>query len=177
MLSVQGETTKLSKAIILRQAWIDTICDIGSFVHLVGGFDQYGQCIVDNIQNLLILHPDHLISATVVGDSFTCTRKAVLQDRVKTTSDANQATTYGHMLHEIFQASLRANRWDEEWMTSTIEKVATQHLEDLFEINIEHAMAVDQLKVRIVDLQAWAETFIAAKPTVCVFHPILTWPS
>ena len=156
----------LKKAIILRQAWLDTPCSVGNCVHLVGDFDGYGQCTVDNTQNLLILHPDHLISATVVGDSFTCTRKAVLGDRVKATSDANQATLYGHMLHEIFQEALRVNRWDNEWMASTIERIATRNLEGLFELNIEQSMALDQLMARVVDLQAWAEIFVAAEPKV-----------
>lgn len=166
MLSVQGETIKLSKAVILRQAWIDSPCVTGSYIHVVGDFDRYGQCVVDDTQNLLILHPDHLISATVVGDSFTCMRKAVLGDRVKATSDTNQGTLYGHMLHEIFQEALRANRWDDEWMVSSIERVASHHMEGLFELNIEHATALDQLKARIVDLQAWAEIFISTKPKV-----------
>lgn len=171
MLSVQGETVKVTRVIILRQAWIDSPCVTGSYVHVVGDFDKYGQCIVDNTQNLLILHPDHLISATVVGDSFTCMRKAVLGDRVKATSDASQGTLYGHMLHEIFQEALRVNRWDEEWMASTIERIATHHLEGLFELNIEHAVAIDQLKARVVDLQAWAKIFIAAKPKVGILTP------
>lgn len=135
---------------------------------MVGEFDRYGQCTVDNSQNLLILHPDHLISATVVGDSFTCTRKAVLGDRVKATSDGNQATLYGHLIHEIFQEALKANRWDDEWMVSTIERIANRHLEGLFELNIELSIALDQLKARISDLQVWAEIFVTAEPRVRV---------
>lgn len=163
---MQSDTNNLHKAILLRQAWVDSRCSPGSYVHLVGDFDRYGQCVVDNSQNLLILHPDHLISSTVVGDSFTCIRKAVLQDRVKATSDGNQATAYGSMLHEIFQEAMRVNRWDDDFMTSTIDMICTRYLETLFEINIEHSMAVDQLKARAADLQAWAEIFISAKPKV-----------
>ena len=169
MLSVQGEKDKLNKAIILRQVWLDTPCSVGSYIHLVGNFDRYGQCIVDNAQNLFILHPDYLISATAIGDSFTCTRKAVLGDRVKATTDANQATLYGHLLHEIFQEALKANKWDNDWMASTIERTATRNLEKLFELNIEHSMALDQLTARVADLQAWAKVFIAAEPKVRVF--------
>lgn len=164
VLSVQCERTKLRKAITLRQSWIESPCSPGSYVHLIGDFDRLGQCVVDNAQNLLILHPDHLISSTVVGDSFTCTRKAVLQDRVKATSDANQATIYGHMLHEIFQEAMRANRWDDEFMATLIENLAAQYLETLFEIQIELATAVEHLRARAVELQAWAEIFISARP-------------
>ena len=155
--------------ITLRQAWLDSPYSVGSYVHLVGEFDRYGQCTVDNSQNLLILHPDHLISATVVGDSFTCTRKAILGDRVKATSDGNQATLYGHIIHEIFQEAMKANRWDDEWMISAIEMIATRHLEGLFELNIEFSTALDDVKARMSDFQAWAEIFVAAKPNVRLF--------
>ena len=164
VLSIQCERTKAIKALTLRQAWVESPCASGSYVHVVGDFDRYGQCIVDNSQNLLILHPDHLISSTVVGDSLTCTRKAVLQDRVKTTSDPNQAMIYGHMLHEIFQEALKANRWDDEFMSTCIEQTCSRYLEALFEISIEQTMAADQLKARAKDLQAWAAVFISKTP-------------
>ena len=166
---MQNEETKFSKAIILRQVWIDTPCLPDSYVHLIGDFDRFGQCVVDNTQNLLILHPDYLISSTVVGDSFTCTRKAVLEARVKATSDANQATLYGHLLHEIFQEALKANKWDDDFMASLIEKIATRSLESLFELQIEIPVAVEQLKARAVELQAWAKIYVAAKPKVWLF--------
>ena len=151
---------------MLRQAWVDSPCTPESLVHLIGDFDRCGQCVVDNSQNLLILHPDHLISSTAVGDSFTCIRKAVLQDRVKATSDTNQSNIYGNMLHELFQEAMRVNRWDDEFMTTTIENLATQNLEKLFEIQIGHDTAVEQLKTRAVDLQAWAKIFMSARPRV-----------
>lgn len=140
-------------------------------MHVVGGFDRYGQCLVDNSQNLLILHPDHLISSTVVGDSFTCTRKAVLQDRVKATSNPNQAMIYGNMLHEIFQEALKANRWDDDFMSTLIEQTCSRFLESLFEISIEQVMAADQLKARAKDLQAWAAIFVSMRPKVSGNHP------
>ncbi|KAL6717879.1 DNA replication endonuclease-helicase Dna2 [Lecanora helva] len=165
ILAVKCERTKLSKVIALRQAWIQSPCTPESFLHLIGDFDRYGQCVVDNSQNLLILHPDHLISSTVVGDSFNCTRKAILQDRVKVTSDANQSTIYGNMLHEIFQEAMRANQWDNEFMTATIRALTTQHLETLFEVQVELEVAVEHLQARVADLQAWAEIFISTKPS------------
>ena len=164
---MQCERTKTSKVILLRQAWIESPCTPGSYIHVVGDFDRLGQCIIDNTNNLLVLHPDHLISSTVVGDSFTCIRKAVLQDRVKATSDPNQATVYGHMLHEIFQEAMRANQWDDNFMTTLIETIATRYLETLYEINVQHITAVEQLKARAADLQAWAHIFVSAKPKVC----------
>ncbi|KAL8691540.1 MAG: hypothetical protein Q9224_004155, partial [Gallowayella concinna] len=164
VLVVQPEKTKVNKAIVLRQSWVRSPCSPEAFVHLIGQFDKFGQCIVDDHQNMLILHPDHLVSATVVGDSFSCTRRAVLQDRVKATNDASEAQIYGHVLHEIFQAALKANRWDDEWLHNTIETIASRYLESFFEINLDPTMAVEQLKNKSVALQAWADIFVSASP-------------
>lgn len=166
MLLVQNEKTKLKKAITLRGYWFESPCTPGSYVHLIGDFDQHGQCIVDDSQNLLIIHPDHLISATVVADSFSCTRRAILQDRVKATSQISEPTVYGSILHEVFQEAMKANLWDTESMTLIIETIATRYLESLFELNIALARAVDHLKSKAVNLQAWADVFVNVKPKV-----------
>ncbi|KAL8923946.1 MAG: hypothetical protein Q9172_002910 [Xanthocarpia lactea] len=164
VLVVQPEKTKSNKVIVLRQSWVRSPCSADSFVHLIGEFDHRGQCIVDDHDNMLILHPDHLVSATVVGDSFSCTRRAVLQDRVKATNDASEAQVYGHVLHEIFQEAMKANRWDDEWLHNRIEVIASRYLESFFEINLDPILAIDQLKSKSTALQSWAEIFVSAKP-------------
>lgn len=151
---------------MLRDVWVDLSCTAGSYVHIIGEFNDRGQCIIDNANNMLILHPDHLISATVVADSFSCIRRAVLQDRVKATSEANGPQVYGHILHEIFQEAMKANKWDTEWMSSTVLAVASRYLETLFEINIELNNAVEHLMSKIPELQAWAKIFVTARPKV-----------
>ena len=151
---------------ILRQSWFDSPCTPGSFVHIIGDFDNAGQCIIDDANNMLILHPDHLISATVVADSFSCTRRAVLQDRVKATNESNEPQVYGHILHEIFQEAMKANRWDSDWLAMTIEAIASRYLETLFEINVEMAKAIEYLKSKMPELQVWAELFVTARPKV-----------
>ena len=64
---------------------------------------------------------------------------------------------------------MRANRWDDEWLASTIEIIANRYLEKLFEISVEVPRAVDHLKSRVVEMQAWAEVFVTAKPKVSIF--------
>ena len=136
------------------------------FIHILGDFDHAGQCIVDDAQHFLILYPDHLISATVVADSFSCTRRAVLQERVKATSPANEPQVYGHILHEVFQEAMKMNRWDTEWLAHTIESICLRYLETLYEINVEMYLAVDHLMSKVPELQAWAKIFVCARPKV-----------
>ncbi|MCJ1248384.1 Tripartite DNA replication factor [Trapelia coarctata] len=164
ILFVEEEKNKNKKVVILRQSWFDSPCTPGSYIHVLGTFDKDAQCIIDDAQSVLILHPDHLISATVVADSFSCTRRAVLQDRVKATNEANGPQVYGHILHEIFQEAMKANRWDTEFLAKTIETIAARYLETLFEIHVEIVQALDHLKSKVPELQSWAQVFVTARP-------------
>lgn len=154
------------KTVHLRGVWIESPVTVKAYVHVIGLFDAHGKCVIDDEQNILILHPDHLISSTVVADSFGCTRRAVLQDRIKSTSDASAPLVYGTILHEIFQAAMLANRWDTEWLSDLIERVAQSHLELLYTIKLEVPHAVQYLQSKMGELQSWAELFVSSQPNV-----------
>lgn len=115
---------------------------------------------------MLILHPDHLISSTVVADSFSCIRRAVLQDRVKATNDTSEPLVYGTILHEIFQAAIMANQWNSEWLATAIHDIASRHMEELYIIRVQVSKAVEYLSAKMPELQAWAELFVSSKVNV-----------
>lgn len=154
------------RTVHLRGSWFDTPAHPESYVHVIGEFSTKGQCIVDDAQNLLILHPDQLISATVVADSFGCMRRAVLQDRVKATSESTPPLVYGTILHEIFQEALLANRWDMKYLASVIERITEKHVEDLYTIKVGMATAREHLQSKMIELSSWAASFVSSKPTV-----------
>lgn len=134
-----------------------------------------GQCVIDDAQNLLILHPDQLISATVVADSFGCMRRAVLQDRVKATSEPTPPLVYGTMLHEIFQEALLANRWDLGYLAKVIEKIMEKHVEDLYTIKVSMAIAREHLQSKMTELTYWARAFVSPKPKVSRIESPFGW--
>jgi DNA replication ATP-dependent helicase Dna2 len=131
---------------------------------------------------MLILHPDHLISSTVVADSFGCTRRAVLQDRVKATSEASPPQVYGQILHEILQEAMKANRWETAWLNDLIDRVALRYIESIYEIKLDVDQAVTHLRSKMPQLQSWSQLFVSAKPKVRSFpalggrFEVLTFP-
>ncbi|KAL1958605.1 hypothetical protein VTO42DRAFT_4202 [Malbranchea cinnamomea] len=165
VLLVQEEKTKRGCAITLRDSWFDTPCTKGSYIHLIGDFNNMGQCIVDNENNLIILHPDHLLSATVVADSFTCPRRAVLQDRVKVTSEASKPQVYGHILHEIFQGAMKRNQWDLATLNRIVQEILVKYVESLYDINVSMDEAKEYLRSKMPALKAWGETFLLVRPS------------
>nr|XP_036587856.1 DNA replication ATP-dependent helicase Dna2 [Colletotrichum truncatum]KAF6798997.1 DNA replication ATP-dependent helicase Dna2 [Colletotrichum truncatum] len=164
ILIVQADNSKNMKTIHLRDDWYETPAHAKAYVHVIGTFSASGQCIINDSQNILVLHPDQLISATVVADSFSCMRRAVLQDRVKATSEATAPLVYGTMLHEIFQEALMANTWDLRFLSTIIDKVIEKHVEDLYKIKVSKSIAREHLQSKMTELSSWATAFVASQP-------------
>ncbi|KAL7925211.1 DNA replication factor Dna2 domain-containing protein [Trichoderma austrokoningii] len=164
ILLIQADGSKTTRTVQLRGSWYDTPAHADAYVHVIGEFSFKGQCVVDDAQNLLILHPDQLVSATVVADSFGCTRRAVLQDRVKATSEASPPLVYGTMLHEIFQEALLANRFDLGYLSELIDKNIDKHIEDLYTIKMSVAAAKEHLQSKMTELSYWAKSFVSSQP-------------
>lgn len=152
------------RTIHLRGDWFETPAHPKAYVHVIGDFSADGRCIIDDSQNILVLHPDQLVSATVVADSFSCMRRAVLQDRVKATSEATAPLVYGTMLHEIFQEALMANKWDLRFLSTIIDKVIEKHVEDLYKIKVSTSIAREHLQSKMTELSCWASAFVSSQP-------------
>lgn len=164
ILLIQADKKKDTRTVHLRASWFDTPAHADAYVHVIGDFTPKGQCVVDDAHNLLILHPDQLISATVVADSFGCMRRAVLQDRVKATSEPTPPLVYGTMLHEIFQEALLANRWDLRFLGTVIDRIMDKHVEDLYMIKVGMAVAKEHLLSKMTELGFWAKSFVSPQP-------------
>lgn len=166
MLLVQDEKSAQKKVVILRESWFDSPCCKDSYIHLIGDFDTAGHCIVNDSHSMIILHPDHLVSATVVADSIGCQRRAVLQDRIKNTGDIGKPQVFGNIFHEVFQEAMKANQWDISSLRCLVELVIVKHIEELYLIHMSIPEAIDYVMGKIPALMSWADTFLKAKPTV-----------
>ncbi|THC92535.1 hypothetical protein EYZ11_007988 [Aspergillus tanneri] len=165
VLLVQDERAKQKKVVILRESWFDSPCSKDSYIHLIGDFDANGHCVVDDSNNMIILHPDHLVSATVVADSVSCQRRAVLQDRLKNTGDASKAQVFGNISHEVFQEAIKNNRWDTVFLRSLVETTSIKHIEELYLIHMSVAEAVEYMMGKIPAMTSWAELFLMSQPS------------
>lgn len=164
ILIVQADRQNASKTVHLRGDWLDTPAHPKSYIHIIGDFEPSGRCIIDNDKNIVILHPDQLISATVVADSFSCMRRAVLQDRVKATSDPSAPLVYGTLLHEIFQEALMLNDWSPVFLSGVIDRVMKKHVVDLYTIKVGFTDTREHLSSKIPEIRGWAEKFVSAYP-------------
>ena len=177
LLVADNERTLRPTAITLRGSWTATSVAAGNTIHVSSLHDQTissdhasppGQITINDDESspLLIVHPDHMLSATTVADSFDCTRKAVLQDRIKATGETSKPMVYGKILHEIFQQALSANQWDEYFLSALVQKTVQNHVGGLWELGmVDTLLAIEEVTAKMGELSAWAGVFVATKPS------------
>ncbi|RDX75612.1 DNA replication ATP-dependent helicase/nuclease DNA2, partial [Mucuna pruriens] len=100
----------------------------GDTVHVIGQFNEGGNCDIDHDNNFLIVHPDILVSGTRVAASFSCPRRTVLDERLKY-NDYSTAALIGTMLHQIFQAGLTKDNPTVNFMEDYAEVVLQRNIE------------------------------------------------
>lgn len=176
ILVVKEDRTSSHASITLRGSWANTTIAKGNLVHvsyLPGqmkeeAFFTSQQLQLDDSEAsaFLVVHPDHMLSATTVADSFDCTRKAVLQDRIKATGETSKAMIYGKILHEIFQQALGSNQWDDQFLSDLVERTVQAHVEGLWELGMQDTvLATEEIKAKMGELAAWAKVFVAPEPS------------
>lgn len=170
------DRTSSHVAITLRGSWAATSVTKGHIVHVshlpgqTKGHEFFASQqleLNDNEESaFLVVHPDHMLSATTVADSFDCTRKAVLQDRIKATGETNKAMIYGKILHEIFQQALGANQWQDQFLAELVDRTVQAHVEGLWELGMQDTvLATEEIKAKMGELAAWARVFVSSEPS------------
>ncbi|KAJ3168668.1 Tripartite DNA replication factor [Geranomyces variabilis] len=167
ILRLLDESSQKERWLHLREDWWQLDVDVGDYLHLVHGeFDStHNRCIADNSKPTLVtLHPDCLISATSLSESFGCLRKAILQDRVRSQGDITPPLVYGKMMHCLLQTCLKANDFSTARIEREIEGLVLNGIEDLHAIGEDEAMAKAHLAQFVPGLRAWAAVFVGPAP-------------
>ncbi|KAJ3256230.1 Tripartite DNA replication factor [Chytriomyces hyalinus] len=160
VLRLFDEKTNSEVTVKLREDWCQTEVSTGNYVHIIT--DSHSSTyIIDNESGFIIVHPDTLVSATYVADTFQCLRRSVFQDLCRVTNDSSPALVYGKILHEVFQTCLL--RKSDGFSDSMLEKViGTQvHacLEDLWAIGETEESAKLHMMEMVPSIKDWGRKY------------------
>ncbi|URE05999.1 DNA replication factor Dna2 [Musa troglodytarum] len=131
VLRLLNEQSGQERILHLCDEWFYSLIGPGDTISVVGDFDGMGRCIVDHAKNLIIVHPDILVSGTRVASSFTCSRRAVLDERLKS-SEHSSAALLGTLLHQIFQAGLLNEFPSRQFLEEYAGMVLQKNIENIY---------------------------------------------
>ncbi|KAG6902436.1 hypothetical protein C0995_016615 [Termitomyces sp. Mi166 len=143
-LIVKLDYSKERRRVILRDDWVITDIRVGDIINVLGTFTlaaTSSSSITQSItitakSNLLILHPDLLLTATALSNSPQCRRKPLLSNLVRSTSDTTPALVWGNLLHEVMQSCLCEDRWETIWVDEKIDEAILKSLNELVKIDV-----------------------------------------
>ena len=104
------------------------------------------QLLVDNNQGFLVVDPDRLISATTVSDSFTCSRKTVLNQKISNFG-YSWPLLKGTLLHSLFQA--RNN------LEAEISNLMEKSWDNMYVLDLNEYQLVEKLMPEVKLIKDW----------------------
>ncbi|KAI0746475.1 Dna2-domain-containing protein [Daedaleopsis nitida] len=169
ILDVEVVPSKERRQIILRDDWTHAEIRSDDTVNAIGEWAKsLASCIptitVCSKHNFFIHHPDILLTATSLSNASQCSRRPLLANMVRSSSDVTPALVWGNMLHEVMQTCLSVARWDEKFLDKKIAEVVQRSLGDLLRIDIGVDQAIIEVKTRAQGLKGFANKFMAQSP-------------
>lgn len=180
--------------VLLRHDWFESPVNTGNVVRVVlvnanGTYLRWATVdhlatpvTVDMHNNFFILHPDTLVSGTIISDSFYCLRKSVISaltpPSFELDSAVGQASQFGSMIHDIFQNVLVLDSNTRDYSTpeelsqrggvdimsfyEVVEDVVNRNTDELFaaSIPVPHARLV--LHKVVPNLVEWYRSFMGS---------------
>lgn len=160
LIQEDKKQTTLAK---LRGDWRHTVICVGDVVH-IPFISHTPEIVIDNTKHFIIVHPDRLISCTAVADSFVCTRKSVLQVKVRGTSEYTEALVHGNILHRVIQNALNVGDFKVESIKLEMEHVVMDSLKDLYAMDQDEKTALSILNEYADSISRFGSTFVSKIP-------------
>ena len=86
----------------LKGTWFDTSIRQGDIVNVLGLDEEVNKdWVIDDMNGLLVVNPDVLISGTSIVSTLFCMRKAVLNERFKGQEGSSRSMLIGTLVHEL----------------------------------------------------------------------------
>lgn len=111
-----------NQVVLVRDQWQELPIKPGDIVHVVTDEQNGNAHLVDNDHNLLIWHPDTLLSATTIAQSIHCQREAVINSKFRGPGEYNVPIIVGNIVHVIFQRCLSERDITDEFINSVVDE-------------------------------------------------------
>ena len=149
----------------LQGSWGSSRLDVGEEINLVraalsdealrGSLDKEEMLTVsDTSQDLLLVrYPGRLVTGTKLSTATTCTRQAVLDEKVQNGFGFHPAAVLGSMKHEIIQTAMTRNKWSKEFLVEQIGVTMKRSFEQLYGAAMDLEKTVEELQDFIPTVQ------------------------
>ncbi|KAG2004575.1 DNA replication helicase dna2, variant 2 [Coprinopsis cinerea AmutBmut pab1-1] len=158
------------RTIYLFDDWYETPVHPGDTINVLGAFSSTSPPSIEitSQSNLVILHPDILLTATSLSNAPQCPRKPLLSSLVRASNDTSPALVWGNMLHELIQRCLLHPdpqlAFSPSFINGQIDSIIVSSLGSLVVLDISEETARATLRDRARALSSFASRYIGSTP-------------
>lgn len=182
LITAKDTVSDVQCSFMLLGEWRTTRVEIGDHFRVIltdnrGVFlrwdvvQQYTDVVVvDDDRNLLVMHPDVLLSGSSIAESVSCVRKTVLLARNPGTGGAGSAPAFfGNMLHDLFQTVLvmlseKSGEVDHMELAMLPEDILRSKTATLYQLDLKSKDALTVLHDAIPMVLDWYNKFFRSSP-------------
>ncbi|KAG8995284.1 Tripartite DNA replication factor [Tulasnella sp. JGI-2019a] len=170
--------TDEKRLVILKDDWVLTNVRSGDTINIIGHFAIKRSTIqassssvtiassitITALKNIIILHPDLLLTSTSISSTSQCARKPLISSLLHSPFNVTEASTWGTMLHEVMQACLSEGRWDKPFIEERTDQAVRGGLGELLRISIGVEKAKEEVRTKAVGIEKFSSKFIGDAP-------------
>jgi hypothetical protein len=159
--------------IYLRGEWYYTLVSPGDILHLCSLTGRYrteasalpiilhtdpppGSDIDDLV---LVMHPDLLMTPTLVSETVGCSRRAVLKSRLGSTGLTSKAALYGTMRHGLFEQCMKEKNFTLESARIHVQKIVLKNAEGLIGCGVSATEAESEVIGVLPHIRRFADQY------------------
>ncbi|KAI9438474.1 Dna2-domain-containing protein [Lactarius indigo] len=128
--------------------------------------------LLTTLDNLLIHHPDTLLTPSLLASAPNCQRKPLVTALVRALSPPTPSLVYGTVLHEVFQSCLQEGRWDAPWIEARVDSALSASFGDLVRASVPLSTAKDEILRRAVGVETFGRRYIGDHPRYFLQHRV-----
>jgi len=144
----------------------------GDVVNVIGTFilkgDGEKSITLTTLENLLIHHPDTLLTPSLLASAPNCQRRPLITALVRALSPPTPALVYGTVLHGVVQNCLQEKRWDMPWIEARVDSALSMAFGDLVRAGVTLSVAKDEIIRRASGVNTFGPRYIGDNPKVLV---------
>lgn len=118
--------------VIVRDHWITLEFKVNDVIHIILSKPGDSFQLVDKNHNLLIWHPDTLLSSTRIADAVDCKRKSIINQKFNGPGIISVPFIIGNITHALFQECLLHKCVDSEFAEKIIEEQINTHIIEIY---------------------------------------------
>jgi len=121
---------------------------------------------------ILVLHPDMLMSPSIISETSSCNRRAALKSKIGSSGISSKSAFIGTMRHGLFEACMKASEFELSFAQSVIKNMMREKAEMLIACNLSANETENEVLGVLPMIQQFAQEYTTLRKDVMMLSSL-----